>query len=132
MKRIVVLIGIILILSACGMEKQSATQMLPDCVNSIESNGEYKLAIIANRNIIEDKEAFAKQLIEQVRTNDFKTIYFSYDLSGYPTSLDMMVYLNEDEWDKGNSVMEISLRQENWKDGYNIVDDLEKFKLEID
>lgn len=44
----------------------------------------------------------------------------------------MTVYLDEDEWNKGNSVMDISLRQENWKDGYNIVDDLDKFNIEIE
>ena len=120
---------LILILSGCATKQEEALE--PDCINSYVSNGDYDLIIIANQKEITNKEAFAEQVVEKVRKNDFKTILFSYDLGGYPTSLDMTVYLNEAELEKSNAVMEISLKQEDWKDGYNIVENLDKFEMEI-
>ena len=60
---------------------------------------------------------------------------FSYDISGYPTSLRMSVYLREADWQDRDTdpFMEISFTQEDRiANGYNIVDDYDKFTLEID
>lgn len=63
MKKICMVIGIVIALFVAGiyMGKQNSS---PDCVSSINSNGDYYLTIIANQRKIEDKEVFANQIIE--------------------------------------------------------------------
>lgn len=114
-----------------GFAKNATQSDIPDCVVSNTFNDEYSLSIIANQDKIEDKETFAKQLIEQVRNNDFKTILFSYDEVGYPTRLEMTVYLNEEDWQNHNSVMRVSLTQQNILDNFNIVEHLDRFQLKV-
>lgn len=122
---------LIVALTSVGYAKDKS-QFVPDCVVSNHTNDAYSLTIIANQDNIEDKEAFAKELIEQVRNNGFKTIMFSFEETGYPTSLDMTVYLNESDWQSHNDpFMQVSFRQENVIDGYNIVEHYDKFYLEI-
>lgn len=118
----------VIVMIGCGKSENGN----PDCVVSNHTNDAYSLTIIANQDNIEDKEAFAKELIEQVRNNGFKTIMFSFEETGYPTSLDMTVYLNESDWQSHNDpFMQVSFRQENVIDGYNIVEHYDKFYLEI-
>ena len=119
-------------LLSIGCARGETQSDIPDCVISNSSNDDYSLTIIANREEIEDKEAFAKELIEQVRNNGFKTIMFSFEETGYPTSLDMTVYLNENDWKSRNDpFMKVTFRQENAVDGYNIVEDYDKFQLQV-
>jgi len=129
---------LLILVSGCGVQKTEPdsknTSMIPDCVVSNSSNADYSLTIIANRNEIEDKEAFAEQLIEQVKSNGFKRIMFSFEETGYPTGLQMTVYLTEEDW-QDQSVepyMKITLRQESLVNDYNIVENYDKFKLEIE
>lgn len=131
MKRIGIVLLILLIFVVSWGGKRNTQSDIPDCVISNSMNDDYSLTIIANREEIEDKEAYAKELIEQVRNNGFKTIMFSFEETGYPTSLDMTVYLNEKDWKNHTSVMSVSLRQQNILDGFNIVDNLDKFQMEI-
>ena len=128
-KIIMVLAICFIMILGCG-EKE---EMKPDCVISNSFNDDYFLTIIANKKMIEDDEQFAKQLIEQVCNNDFKSIMFSFEETGYPTGLSMHVYLTEREW-KDRSIepyMEISFRQENSVNGYNIVENYDEFKMEV-
>ncbi len=118
-------------LLSIGCARSETQSNIPDCVISNSSNDDYSLTIIANREGIEDKEAFAKELIEQVRNNGFRTIMFSFEETGYPTSLDMTVYLSEKDWKKHTSAMSVSLRQQNILDGFNIVEHYDKFQMTI-
>ena len=102
----------------------------PDLVNSISSNRDYRLTVIANRNKIEDKEAFAEKLIQMCRDNSFKTIRFSTDF-GYATELRMTVYLTEADWKNGESVMDVAYTQESLAREYDIVNNPEKFELTV-
>lgn len=124
------LLMVIMVLVGCAKsETQSA---IPDCVVSNSSNDEYSLIIIANQEKIENKEEFARQLIEQVRNNEFKTIMFSFDETGYPTRLEITVYLNEKDWKSHNEpYMNVSFKQNSILDGYNIVEHYDRFHLEI-
>lgn len=123
----VLLIGVIVMI---GCEKTESG--VPDCVISNHINEEYYLTIIANQKEIEDKEAFAKKLIEQVCSNSFKTIMFSFEETGYPTNLDMTVYLSEKDWQSHNEpYMNVSFKQESILDGCNIVEHYDKFHLKI-
>lgn len=138
--RALILVLLTLTIAACGPKNIETNSEyvadIPDCVVSNHtSDGDYRLIILANQDEIDDKEAYAKMLIEKVKKNDFHTIMFSYDMSGYPTSLRMSVYLREEDWQDRDTdpFMEISFTQEDRiANGYNIVDDYDKFTLEID
>lgn len=138
--RALILVLLTLTITACGPKNTETNSeyvaYIPDCVVSNHtSDGDYRLIILANQDEIDDKEAYAKMLIEKVKENDFHTIMFSYDMSGYPTSLRMSVYLREEDWQDRDTdpFMEISFTQEDRiANGYNIVDDYDKFTLEID
>lgn len=109
-------------------------ETVPDCVVSNRSNGEYWVTIIANREKIEDETEFAEELIEQMRNDGFQRIKFFWgDGSEYPTSLQMSVYLTEADWQNKHKepYMKILFRQENIVNGYNILEDYDRFKLEM-
>ena len=109
---------------------------VPDCVISNISTSpgrcDANLTVIANRYKIEDKEDFAWEVIKMCQENSFKTMKFSTDLSGYPTSLDINVYLWEDERLETDPVMNIRFKASDTSQNYNIVDDAEQFQLFID
>ena len=130
MKKICTIVGIVFVLMA-GAFYMTNKDSSPDCVSSVSANDDYYLTIIANQRKFEDKEAFANQLIELVKNNGFATIMFSFEETGYPTSLNMTVYLTEKDREKNNVCMTVSLRQENWEAGKNIIEHYDEFKLEI-
>lgn len=66
-----------------------------------------------------------------MKNNGFKTILFSFDETGYPTSLNLTVYLSDKDWKKNKVYMTVSLRQENWEVGNNIVENYDRYKLTI-
>ena len=104
----------------------------PDVVNSISMGRDYQLIVIANRNTIDDKRAFAEELIQMCVDNTFETIRFSTDF-GYPTELRMKVYASEQDWKKGNDVlMEVKYTQDSLNREYDIVNSPEKFKLVVE
>lgn len=109
---------------------------VPDCVisNTLTSPGrcDANLTVIANRNKIDDKEEFALEVIKMCQENSFKTMQFSTDVNGYPTSLDIDVYLWEDERLETDPVMNICFEPIDSMQGYNIVDNAEQFQLFID
>ena len=140
MKRITFFL-IVMVLGISGCRKNYAGKvekndwLKADCVVSNHfSDGDYNLTIIANQDEIEDKEEYARMLIEKVQKNEFETIMFSYDMTGFPTGLQMTVYLSEDDWKNKNiePYMEVFLEQDDFMKGYNIVDDYDKFTLGID
>lgn len=130
MKKISTIVVILIVLMATGFYMVNR-ESDPNCVSSVSSNDDYYLTIIANQRKIEDKEAFANQLVDLVKNNGFETIMFSYDETGYPTSLSMTVYLTERDWKNSNVYMTVSLRQENWEAGNNIVENYDKFQMKI-
>ena len=118
-----------------GTDTVRKTREVPDCVVSNRTDGDYWLTIIANRKEIEDKEEFAKELIEQVRNDGFHRIKFFYEDCGeYPTGLRMSVYLTEEEWQNREvePYMTINVTQENVSNGYNVVEHLDQFQFEIE
>ena len=50
------------------------------------------LTVIANRKNIEDREAFARELLQMYKDDSFHSTKFSTD-RGYATRLDMNIYL---------------------------------------
>ena len=126
------LITIVALLVSGLLGLKSYSHKAPDLVSSISSNRDYYLTIIAYKNEIEDKEAFAKELIQMCVDNSFETIRFSTDF-GYPTELRMKVYASEKDWKNGNDIlMEVKYTQESLQKEYDIVNNPEKFKLVVE
>ena len=65
----------------------------PDVISSMKMNQDEILTVVANRNQIEDKEDFAKFLVEKCKDNSFQSVRFSTDY-GYATSSGMTGGMN--------------------------------------
>lgn len=105
--------------------------MALDVVSSISMNRDQYLTVVANRDNIEDKEEFAKLLIEMCKENSFHTIKFSTD-RGYATNVDMRVYLFQDKIEGHEPVMIVKYEPVEYGKGYDIVHNPDQFKLTID
>ena len=105
--------------------------MAPDVVSSISMNRDQYLTVVANRDNIEDKEEFAKLLIEMCKENSFHTIKFSTD-RGYATNVDLRVYLFQDKIEGHGPVMIVKYEPVEYGKGYDIVHNPDQFKLTID
>lgn len=134
MKKIYCVISILLmtlILVACnGQDENAHVPGEPDVINSIRTNNDERLVVIANRDKIEDEIEFAKLLVKMCQENSFKTIKFSTDF-GYATSLNIRVYLWRDEVQGNDPVMTVDFEPIEWNQGYDIVNNSEMFELYV-
>lgn len=103
----------------------------PDVISSMKMNQDETLTVVANRKQIEDKENFAKLLIKKCKDNSFQSVRFSTDY-GYATSLNLRVYLWEDEIEGQEPVMVVEYTSIEWNEEYDIVNDSEMFQLYVD
>lgn len=55
-----------------------------------------EFSVVANKLLIVDKEMYADKLIEKGIDNKYKNVRFSYDISGYPNEIRILVYV--DNW----------------------------------
>ena len=83
---------VIMILTGCNRTNEIGE---PDCVHTSSFNDELYLTIVANRNEIEDPEAFAKEILEMYKNNSFKSIKLSIDIQGFSEQITAKVYLYE-------------------------------------
>lgn len=130
-KGLLIIIFVFVLLSVGCQTENTHIEREPDCVSSISFGRDYNLNIVANRDEIEDKLEFAKLLIEKCKDNSFETILFSTD-HGYATSLDMDVYLWEDEIEGYDPVMKIQYKQKEWNPDYDIVNNPDQYEIYID
>ncbi|MFR3903760.1 hypothetical protein [Hominisplanchenecus sp.] len=134
-KVIAVISGVIILVVAAGSiyGKTSSDREPddPDVVSSSAMNRDESLTVVANRNKITDKEAFAKQLLKMCRDNSFHSIKFSTD-HGYATSLDVSVYFWKEDVENGKPVMKVEYRPVEYGKEYDIVHDPDKFRLFVD
>lgn len=130
MRKIIIAMAVILILlTGCGEKKGAVICGEPDVVGSITSNRDYRLFMIANRNEIDDKMAFAEEVLQMCKDNSFKSVLFSYDM-GYPTEVKIDVYLTQEDFDNHEMYMEIDYSQEGLAE-YDIINNPEKFELKV-
>ena len=113
------------LVSGCAQKHKEGE---PDVISSMKINQDETLA---NRNQIEDKENFAKLLIKKCKDNSFQSVRFSTDY-GYATSLNLRVYLWEDEIEGQEPVMVVEYTPIEWNEEYDIVNDSEMFQLYVD
>ena len=134
-KVIAVISGVIILVVAAGSiyGKTSSDREPgdPDVVSSSAMNRDESLTVVANRNQITGKEAFAKQLLKMCRDNSFHSIKFSTD-HGYATSLDVSVYFWKEDVENGKQVMKVEYRPVEYGKEYDIVHDPDKFQLFVD
>lgn len=103
---------------------------IPDAVNSRNSGRECFLTVVANRDEIEDKEEFARTVVEMCIENSFESMCFSTDQEGYPSRLEIEVYRRKSEAGRGEPVCLI--RFEPTAEECNIKDDTEQYRLYVD
>lgn len=126
------LVAMTTLLVACsGADDSAHVPGDPDVINSIRSNNDERLVVIANRDEIEDKVEFAKLLVKMCQENSFQTIKFSTD-QGYATSLKMQVYLWRDEVEGNDPIMTVEFKPIEWNIEYDIVNNPEEFELYVD
>ena len=116
------------LVSGCAQKHKEGE---PDVISSMKINQDETLTVVANRNQIEDKEDFAKLLIKKCKDNSFQAVRFSTDY-GYATSLNLRVYLWEDEIEGQEPVMVVEYIPIEWNEEYDIVNDSEMFQLYVD
>ena len=105
---------------------------IPDAVSSMSSDNLQYLKVVANSDRIEDKEAFAREVVQMCRENSFHTIRFSTDINGYPRGLTITVYLNRRGVEKNEPVCEIDFRTEEYREDWDIKNNVEHFQLYLD
>ena len=105
---------------------------IPDAVSSVSSDGWQYLKVVANSDRIEDKEAFAREVVQMCRENSFHTIRFSTDINGYPRGLTITVYLNRRGVERNEPVCEIDFRTEEYREDWDIKNNVEHFQLYLD
>lgn len=127
MKKILVLVGTMLIFMFCGCHSVSE----PDCIGSMVIDGNYDLQIVANCSHIKDKASFATLLYEKCKENTFRSTIFSYDITGYPRKLTMDVYLRKNDVKKDEPIMRIEFHPDEREKECNIKDNPEEYVLYI-
>ena len=133
MERIGKLIACVLIvISALSADDMDYEKIQPDMVSTISSMNYEYCAIIAYRNQIPDKIAFARKLIEMCRENGYETIKFATDVRGYPSGLYLNVYLTQKDFENGNIYMKIKYVDRECARNSNIKDNIDKYQLYID
>ena len=74
----------------------------PDVVGTFSINRDENITVVANRENIEDREAFARELLQMYKDDSFHSTKFSTD-HGYATSLDMYIYLWKEDIEEGGA-----------------------------
>lgn len=114
-----------------GKSVPSHRESEPDVVSTFSMNRDESLTVVANREHIEDKEAFARELLQMYKDNSFYSINFSTD-RGYATSLAMNIYLWKEDIKDAESVMTAEYRPVEYGKDYDVVSNPDKFQLYID
>lgn len=97
---------------------------------SFRNYQEENITVIVNRFYVEDIQACAEEIIEKCRSNDFKSVCFSYDES-IPNELHATVYLTKRDVKKHKVLFSLDYEQEEANSEYNIVEHPERFTLKI-
>ena len=118
-RRLVWLCMVVVLLIGCNRVNKVSE---PDCVSSSSFNEELHLTIVANRNEIENKEVFAKEIFEMCKNNSFKSIMLSTDIQGFPEMITAEMYL----WKEVISEKEPALIVE-----YAIMEDSQEYNMQL-
>ena len=127
-RTIIIVITILLLLAGSLSYLQWGRQMDVSSSSASGSDNHYELrvSVILNTLVVTDQQKCVEQIFEKCRDNSFHSVRFSYDIQ-IPHALSVTVYKNQKD------AFSFSYQQENQIDGsYNIVDNPEKFTLEME
>ena len=105
---------------------------IPDAVSSMAMNTYHRLTVVANSKEIEDKEGFARMIIRMCIENEFHSIKISTDINGYPSSLDIAVYLKRSDIGEKEPVCRIRYIPTDYNEGYDIKNNADQYHLYLD
>ncbi len=111
---------------------EEACSGIPDVVSSISVNNYHYLTVIANCKKIDDKEAFARKIIDMCQQNAFRSVKFSTDVNGYPSGLDINVYLKNNDIENNKPVCKIKFVTDEYGGDYDIRNDAAWYHLYLD
>lgn len=92
---------------------------------------EERLTVVTNKLYISDQKTCAEKIIERCKKNNFKSVRFSYDQS-IPNALYVDVYSSRKQAEKGKQMFSFSYLPEQRNGTYNIINDPDKYMLEIE
>ncbi len=95
---------------------------------------ELNISVIADKDTILDMDACSNEIIQHVLDNDFHSIRFSYDLSGYPNEVSIDVFTSEKNFKKGKVAYSFdyvtNFDTENIEIQNNIKDNPDEFEIQ--
>lgn len=95
-KKLICILLLILSLSGCSKVSTKEMDVFSSTIEKNASETTLTITVILNRQISsQEYEDYARSIIDHCIKNNFKSVKFSYDLSGYPSSLDATVYATE-------------------------------------
>lgn len=100
------------------------------------SNNWYKLNIdvIADKETVSNKDTCSREVIQHILDNDFHSIRFSFDISGYPNEVTVDIFTSEKNIKKGKKAYSFEYVTEfNMEDPdiqNNIKDNPEEFEIQ--
>ncbi len=98
-------LGISILLSCImlsGCTKESIKIDALSSHNTTSANWyELSISVIADKGTVLDRDACSSEIMQHVLDNDFHSIRFSYDLSGYPNEVNVDVFTSEKDFKKG-------------------------------
>ena len=117
--------------SIYGKFESSHKEGEADVVGTFSVNWDENITVVANKEDIEDREAFARKLLQMYKDDSFHSTKFSTD-RGYATSIDINIYLWKEDIEDGESVMTAEYRPVEYGKDYDVVNNPDKFQLYID
>lgn len=127
------IIGIIVITGSCFGYLQYARDMdvCSSHTTSFDNYEEERLSVVVNKLYVADQKACAEEIIKRCRENSFKSVRFSYDQT-IPNALYVTVYGSDWQVKHGKAMFSFSYLPNDMNGPYNIVNDSEKFMLDIE
>lgn len=118
-----------------GCTKESVEMDVLSSHSATSSNWyELNINVIADKDTILDRDACSNEIIQHVLDNDFHSIRFSYDLSGYPNEVTVDVFTSEKNFKKGKVAYSFDyvtdFNTENVDIQNNIKDNSDEFEIQ--
>lgn len=129
---IYLIIGIIIITGGCLGYLQYGRDMdvYGSYAMTADNYHEERLTIVVNKLHVANQKACAEEIVKRCRENSFKSVRFSYDQS-VSNALYVTVYASKWQAEKGKQIFSFSYLPEDREGTYNIVNDSDKFMLEM-
>lgn len=131
-KNVVSVLVLVVVTIALGvLIRQHAYSGVPDLRSTITSGNDYYMSVVSNSKTIENREEFAKQIIQMCIDNSFKSVILSNDENGYPRRMKVSVYHTAEEIGKDDAVFQFSYEPKELNVEYDIRSNPEKYELKI-